>query len=347
MKTTIIASFAALLIAPLAEAQCIGDIAIDARVDGGDLGVLLANWGPVTSTALSHACDLDGDAIVNGADLGLLLNGWGACPPSPPWANIIEIQPDPAVVTDPALRASIVATRLPWRVSDRGTGIEMLLIPPGTFQMGCIMGSDQWACLESDQPVHHVNLTRAFYIGRYEVTQAQWTAKMGSNPSYFQEANGFPGSTDRPVDKFTWNMIQPYLSTVGMRLPTEAEWEYACRAGTQTPFYNGSTDDNTVGALSWCYQNSGGQTHAVGGKAPNGFGLYDMLGNAMEWVNDWVGNYYADSQTNPTGPASGYTHVLRGGYFGSVSANVQSSNRISYSAEVLLAGTGFRVARNP
>jgi formylglycine-generating enzyme required for sulfatase activity len=251
------------------------------------------------------------------------------------------------VVTDSTLRAAITASGLAWRVRDTATQIEMLCVPAGTFMMGCTQPStSQSGCNGDENPTHSVTLTQAFYMGRYEVTQGQWVATMGSNPSNFQGAS-YPDAANRPVERVSWTAVQSYLTATAMRLPSEAEWEYACRAGTNSAFNNGSSDDATVGTIAWYSPSAGGQTHAVGGKAPNGFGLYDMLGNAFEWVNDWYGNYYADSQTNPTGPASGYTHVLRGGYFGSESANVQSSNRISYSAEVLLAGSGFRVARNP
>jgi hypothetical protein len=145
----------------------------------------------------------------------------------PAWATLVEAQPDPAVVTDPALRAAIEATGLAWRVRDTATQMEMMLIPPGTFQMGCIMGSNAYGCYSWEQPVHAVTLTNAFYMGRYEVTQSQWVARMGSNPSYFQ---GSSDSASRPVEQVSWNTIQGYLTATGMRLPTEAEWEYACRA---------------------------------------------------------------------------------------------------------------------
>jgi formylglycine-generating enzyme required for sulfatase activity len=208
---------------------------------------------------------------VDGADLGILLAAWGNCPGPvvPSWATLIEVQPDPAVVTDPALRAAIEATGLAWRVRDSGTQIEMLLIPPGTFQMGCIMGSDQHGCYSWEQPVHQVTLTNAFYLSRYELTQAQWVATMGSNPSQNQTQSD---SASRPVEQVSWLAVQGFLGATGMRLPTEAEWEYACRAGTQTPFYNGSTDDGTLGALAWYSSNSGFQTRPVGGKVANGFG---------------------------------------------------------------------------
>lgn len=343
MKATILTSFVALILAPVVHAQgCLGDVAADGRIDGGDLGVMLANWGPVTSTALSHACDLDGNEIVNGADLGLLLSNWGTCP-APIWATVLEAQPDPAVVTDPSLRSAIRGTGLPWRVRDNGTGVEMLLVPGGTFLMGCIMGADAWACEWPEFPVHQVNLTNAFYIGRYEVTQAQWTVKMGSNPSANQ---GAANSGICPVEQVSWNDIQGYLNATGLRLPTEAEWEYACRAGTPTPFYNGLTDQNTVGALGWCYYNSPNRTQPGGGKAPNGFGLYDMLGNVWEWVNDRFDTYPSAEQTNPGGPVNGSYRIARGGCVTGAS-DLRASHRTYVLPDHIWYGGGFRVARNP
>jgi formylglycine-generating enzyme required for sulfatase activity len=275
---------------------------------------------------------------------------WGECPVTvPSWATLVEAQPDPAVVTDPALRAAIIATGRPWRVRDTATQVEMLLVPPGTFQMGCIMGSDLYGCVSwLEQPVHQVTLTNAFYLGRFELTQSQWVATMGSNPSYFQ---GQPDSASRPVEQVSWNTIQGYLSATGFRLPTEAEWEYACRAGTQTPFYNGSTDDTTLGTLAWygacCGGNSGEQSHAVGGKLANAFGFHDMLGNVREWVNDRYGVYTAVAQTNPTGPASSTTRVVRGGDWWGISWSLRSSIRASSEPHDAFYLIGFRVARTP
>jgi formylglycine-generating enzyme required for sulfatase activity len=260
----------------------------------------------------------------------------------PSWATLVEAQPDPVVVTNASLRAAIAATGLAWRVRDTATQVELLLVPPGTFQMGCIMGSIQNGCFAPEQPVHQVTLTNAYYLGRYELTQAQWVARMESNPSYFQ---GRSDSPNRPVEQVSWNTIQGYLSATGFRLPTEAEWEFACRAGTQTPFYNGSTDDSTVGALAWDYSDP--QTHAVGGKQANAFGLHDMLGNVDEWVSDWYGGYTAEAQTNPPGPVSGTKRVLRGGSFTGNSIQLRSSSRGSSTPGMARNDRGFRVARNP
>jgi formylglycine-generating enzyme required for sulfatase activity len=229
-------------------------------------------------------------------------------------------------------------------VRDTATQVEMLLVPPGTFQMGCIMGSDQYGCYSREQPVHQVTLTNAYYLGRYELTQSQWVATMGSNPSFFQ---GSSDSASRPVEQVSWNTIQGYLSATGFRLPTEAEWEYACRAGTQTPFYNGSTDDSTVGELAWYSSNSSGQTHAVGGKLANAFGFHDMLGNVWEWVNDWAGTYPSGAQTDPTGPVSATYRVVRGGSGGDDSGSVRSTDRLGGTPGIAYGSVGFRVARTP
>jgi formylglycine-generating enzyme required for sulfatase activity len=329
----------------------IGDLGLDGAVDGKDLGYLLAQWGTDDPFA-----DLNRDGAVDGIDLGLLLASWGpspfgvTCIGGPSWATVVEWMPDPAVVTDPLLRTSIAATLLPWRVRDTATQVEMLLVPPGTFQMGCIMGSNQYGCDGVELPVHQVTLANAFYLGRYELTQAQWTARMGSNPS---GAQGQPDSPNRPVEQVNWNTIQGFLSVTGFRLPTEAEWEYACRAGTQTPFHsgpgfpNGTTDDGLLSQIAWFTCNGGCSTKPVGGKAANALGLHDMLGNVWEWVNDWYGDYTPEPQTNPKGPVSGTLRMLRGGSWEFESGRVRSSYRLAGPAEATFHNIGFRVARDP
>jgi formylglycine-generating enzyme required for sulfatase activity len=340
-------SAAVSLAATTARGQCPADLDASGVVNGADLAGVLAAWGPCAQCSE----DLDGDGVVTGSDLGQVLVAWGECPVTvPSWATLVEAQPDPAVVTDPALRAAIIATGRPWRVRDTATQVEMLLVPPGTFQMGCIMGSNQYGCYSQERPVHQVTLTNAFYLGRYEVTQAQWVAKMGSNPSSFQGASAqVPADQvpNRPVERVSWTIIQGYLSATGFRLPTEAEWEYACRAGTQTPFYNGSTDDSTVGALAWYSANSGNQTRPVGGKLANAFGFHDMLGNVWEWVNDWYGGYTAEAQTNPTGPVSATPRVFRGGSWNDDALGVRSSYRNNVSPGIANSLIGYRVARTP
>jgi formylglycine-generating enzyme required for sulfatase activity len=235
-------------------------------------------------------------------------------------------------------------------VRDTATQVEMLLVPPGTFQMGCIMGSNQFGCYGHELPVHQVTLTNALYLGRYEVTQSQWLARMGSNPSGFQ---GYSDSANRPVEQVSWDTIQGYLSATGFRLPTEAEWEYACRAGTQTPFHsgpgfpNGTTDDGLLSQIAWFLCVDGCSTKPVGGKAANAFGFHDMLGNVHEWVNDWYGSHSAAAQTDPTGPAYGGNRVVRGGAWNAGAEHVRSSSRYNGTPGDSNNGIGFRVARDP
>ena len=259
------------------------------------------------------------------------------------WATIIEFQPDPAVVTNATMRNAIAATGLAWRVRDTATEVEMLLVPPGTFTMGCTASSLD-ACNAIERPTHLVTFTQAFYMGRYEVTQSQWTTTMGNNPSYFA---GQSDSAVRPVENVSWFTIQGYLSTTGMRLPSEAEWEYACRAGTATAYNNGSSNVASVGTIAWFTQNSASRTHRVGGKAANALGLYDMSGNVYEWVNDWYGEYSSAAQTNPLGPVSGKFRVLRGGSWYNYTHDVRSSVRGGNTPGFADGRVGFRVARNP
>ncbi len=341
----------------------LGDFGLEASVGGDDLAFLLSLWGSTDAFA-----DISGNGSVGGDDLAILLSNWGPTPYAGgncnvfPWATTLTYLPDPAVVTNATLRSAIIATGYPWRVRDNGTGIEMLLVPPGTFDMGC-SASNVYGCSSDESPVHSVTLTNAFYLGRYEVTQAQWQAKMGSNPSSFQSASAeVPAAQvpNRPVERVSWNTIQNFLSATGMRLPTEAEWEYAYRAGTTTAFYgftgylNGTNDDTLVGNIAWYYTGnctSGAycQTRPVGGKAANGFGLHDMAGNVFEWVNDWYGStYYSSSpSTNPLGPASGSYRVLRGGSWYVFANDVRSSDRDDYAPDYAGNFIGFRVARAP
>ena len=281
----------------------------------------------------------------------------------PPWATLIDAAPDPNVVPSAELRAAIGATNLAWRVRDNATQIEMLLVPPGTFSMGC-SPSDTTPCYSAnpnavqaiETPIHLVTLTSAFYIGRYEVTQAQWTARTGSNPSSFQSASAeVPAEQvpNRPVEQVTWNMAQGFLSTTGLRLPTEAEWEYAYRAGTTTAYHsmpgfpNGTNDESQVEAIGWFISNSAGQSRPVGQKAANALGLHDMSGNVWEWVYDFSAVYSAEAQIDPTGPETGDMRQVRGSYWGNVIGRARSSSRNGTWPSNGTPGIGFRVARNP
>ena len=271
---------------------------------------------------------------------------------TPSWATLVEALPDPAVVTDATLRAAITASGFAWRVRDTATQIEMVLVPGGTFVMGCT-ASNAYACDPDENSTHQVTITNAFYMGRYEVTQAQWLAKMGSNPSFFKPPT-YTADTSRPVETVSWNTIQGFLTATGMQLPTEAQWEYACRAGTTTAFHgftgylSGTNDDTLVGNIAWYSANSGSVTHAVGGKAANGLGLHDMSGNVWEWCSDWYLNSYSSvAQTNPAGPATGTDRVLRGGLWLGNTGFVRSSSRTFFPPVVTSNNIGFRVARSP
>lgn len=272
----------------------------------------------------------------------------------PPWAELLEAAPDPSVVIDASMREALLVSDLAWRVRDIASGIEMLLIPPGQFLMGC-SGSSQFACAPRELPVHSVQLSEFFYLGRFEVTQEQWLAAMPTNPSFFQPANGHPGPLSRPVESTSFVAVQTYLSHTNLRLPTEAEWEYACRAGTTTAFHSmpgypsGTNNDAFAPQIAWNGPTAGGQTHSVGLKAPNALGLYDMAGNVWEWVSDWYSDsYFSNSPSlNPPGPSSGTSRVVRGGSFDYISYHVRSSMRGYYDPDIQSYYIGFRVARNP
>ena len=252
----------------------------------------------------------------------------------PTWATLLEAFPDPAVVTDANLRAAIMASGFAWRVRDNAANIEMLLVPGGTFMMGCSPGDTQ--CDANESPVHQVTLTNAFYMGKTEVTQAQWQATMGSNPSYFG------GKPNNPVENVSWNMIQGFITATSLRLPTEAEWEFACRAGTTTVRYG--VFDN----IAWHDTNSDGTTHVVATKLPNALGLYDTIGNVWEWCQDLNAAYSAADVTNPTGPASGYYRLLRGSGYSYLPEGCRASARYVNDPNAINQGNyGFRAARNP
>ncbi|BCS53402.1 hypothetical protein GSVR_17100 [Geobacter sp. SVR] len=192
-------------------------------------------------------------------------------------------------------------------ITDPTTGMVLLKVPGGTYIMGDTFGDGA----SNELPSHQVTVGE-FYIGKYEVTQGQWQAVMGSNPSSFSACGA-----DCPVETVNWSDIQTFITTLNQqsgknyRLPTEAEWEYAARSGGQSQAYSGGSDIN---AVAWYAVNSGSTTHPVGQKQANGLGLYDMSGNVDELVSDWFAlSYSATAQTNPTGPATGSLHTYRGG----------------------------------
>jgi len=208
-------------------------------------------------------------------------------------------------VVPPKAAVSATASQLKEMAIDLGGGVKMefVLIPDGSF----MMGSDKDA-----KPVHRVTIAKSFYLGKFEVTQEQWEKVMGNNPSRSKGAKN-------PVESVTWDDCQKFMEAVKrkvlsqtFRLPTEAEWEYACRARFNTDYCYGDAPDK-LRDYAWFKDNSEGTTHPVGQKKSNAWGLFDMHGNVREWCQDWQGEYTAKSATDPTGPASGVTRVLRGG----------------------------------
>ncbi len=215
----------------------------------------------------------------------------------------------------------------------RGIKLELVLIPPGAFQMGS--PADERG-RDSDETQHLVTLSKGFYLGKYPVTQAQWDAVLGCNPSKFKGQNN-------PVDQARCEDGQVLCRALGagFRLPTEAEWEYACRAGTSGA-YAGMLDE-----MAWHDGNSGAITHAVGQKKPNAWGLYDLHGNVWEWCADGYVDYPADAVTDPVGPESGRHRVIRGGSWISDIRDCRSAERNSRIAENRNDDIGCRLAFSP
>lgn len=219
-------------------------------------------------------------------------------------------------------------------------GMEFVLIPAGTFQMGCDKNFER--CYDWDVPQHKVEITKAFYLGKYPVTQKEWVAVMGDNPSKFK-------GEDNPVENISWDDIQIFIQklnamdwTGSYRLPTEAEWEYAARARTVT-IYSFGDDNRQLRQHAWYNTNSNGRTHPVGELQPNPWGLYDMHGNVFEWVQDWHADYPKVSVVDPKGPFSGSYRVLRGGSWNFSEWFCRSADR-HYEAPSFKSGYyGFRL----
>jgi formylglycine-generating enzyme required for sulfatase activity len=215
-------------------------------------------------------------------------------------------------------------------------GMHFVPIPTGTFTMG------------KSKTAHKVILTQPFELGVYEVTQEQYEAVMGTNPSHFK-------GPQNPVEKVSWDDAVEFCRNLSellaekksghvYRLPTETEWEYACRAGTTTKYSCGDSDSK-LGDYAWYDKNSNNTTRPVGQKQPNPWGLYDIHGNVWEWCQDWYGDYPSGSVTDPTGLASGDRRMLRGGSFNSRTSYVHSAFRGSKQPGNRRLSDGFRPAR--
>jgi formylglycine-generating enzyme required for sulfatase activity len=249
--------------------------------------------------------------------------------PALPPARIESIPQTPA----PAAAPSGVTYR------DPVTGIEFILIKGGCFQMGDEDGD------RNERPVHEVCIDD-FYLGRYEVTQGQWKAIKGRNPSSNKKGDTFP------VEDMSWNDVQDFIKELNLksgryfRLPTEAEWEYAAREGGRKEKWSGTNSEPELDAFAWYDGNSGRDTHPVGQKSPNSLGLYDMTGNVWEWVGDWYdSSYYSESQrSNPGGPGRASDRVFRGGSYKDKAKDIRTTKREKKSNRRSDSTIGFRLA---
>ncbi len=231
-------------------------------------------------------------------------------------------------------------------------GMKLTLIPAGEFMMG---SPDSALDASSAKPQHRVRITKPFYLGATEVTQGQYEKVMGSNPSRFKESG-----PDAPVEQVSLEDAQEFCRKLSelaeekkagrrYRLPTEAQWEYACRAGNAEKYCYGD-DESRLGDYAWYSKNSDGKTHQVGQKKANAWGLYDMHGNVWEWCEDWYdGMYYADFPTDdPTGPPGGSYRVHRGGGWNYFAWVCRSAARSNYGSPGYRdPDLGFRVALVP
>lgn len=219
-------------------------------------------------------------------------------------------------------------------VKDPYTGMEFASVPGGCFTAGAMDGNSD------EKPPHEVCLS-PYYLGKYEVTQGQWRRVMGSNPALFNRCGD-----DCPVDQVSWSDAQEFISRLNgltgrrYRLPTEAEWEYACTGGGKGDRHCGGE----VAAVAWHDGNSGARVHPVGQKKPNSFGIFDMSGNVWEWVLDWNGRYPAKPQQDPMGPTTGSSRVRRGGSWQYGADKARATWRSSGYQEDRAMDLGFRLA---
>ncbi len=228
-----------------------------------------------------------------------------------------------------------VANETKMEIAD-GVRMAFIKLPAGSF----IMGPDFLA--KDATATHEVVLTKSFYLGKYEVTQEQWRSVMGENPSHFKGAK-------RPVENVTWSdcqtfisKIQPRMKGLTARLPTEAEWEYACRAGTKGDYCFGE-DPQMLADYAWYTENSERTTHPVGKKKPNAWGFYDMHGNVWEWCGDWCAQYPMGMTTDPQGAATGAARVVRGGCWAIEREASRSAYRYLSPPDGKSFGLGFRL----
>jgi formylglycine-generating enzyme required for sulfatase activity len=266
----------------------------------------------------------------------------------------LEDEPDPRVVTDPSARARISATGLPWRIRHQVTGIELLLVPPGEFSLGSPEGEvgrkAQWEIQRK------CSITQPFYLAATEVSQRQWLQIMPTNPSWFDEFQvaGLADQLELPVDQVTWVECNDFCDEAGgvFRLPSEAEWEYACRAGTTTAFSFG--DSITIGQVNFDSQKpfaggapaqGRGTTVRCGSLPGNQWGFHEMHGNVMEWCADaWQDQPDRTTEAPTTHPNPKQARPCRGGGWYSAGAFCRSATRNMNSPRGADSICGFRVA---
>ena len=225
--------------------------------------------------------------------------------------------------------------------------MSFTLIPGGSFKMGSPDGEDPFG---DEGPQHSVTISKPFYLQTTEVTQKQWREVMGSDPKDL----GHKNCDDCPVEGVSWNDAQEFVRKLNQkeggkkyRLPTEAEWEYACRAGSENKKFCFGNDEGILKEYAW-YKTGliPGTTHPVGQKKPNAWGLYDIHGNVKEWCQDWYGGYPSSQVSDPTGPKAGTQRVSRGGSFSGDAKRLRSANRGKESPDHPGVTVGFRVARD-
>lgn len=227
--------------------------------------------------------------------------------------------------------------------SDAKTGIELVFVRGGRFEMGSPVGEPE----RQDGELQHSVIVSDFWLGKTEVTNEQYARYLKDNPGAAEPANWTDPNSNRlhhPVVGVSWVEAQAYATWAGLRLPTEAEWEYAARAGTKTAYSSGDNETD-LQAVAWYDGNSGYRPQAVAQKSPNGFGLYDLHGGVWEWCSDWYGVYGGGAQ-DPKGPQSGSKRVARGGSWDDPASFARSAHRVGYEPTGRWRQLGFRVARS-
>ena len=230
-------------------------------------------------------------------------------------------------------------------------GMKLVLISKGTFMMGSPESEER---RDKNETQHEVAISKDYYLGVYEVTQAQYEKVMGKNPSRFQGAKVGNENADLAVENVSWDDAVEFCKKLSdlpeekkagrlYRLPTEAEWEYACRAGSKTA-YSFDDEEGLLPEYGWFKRNSADRTHTVGLLEPNAWGLYDMHGNVWEWCSDRHGKYPKGAVSDPTGPKDGTDRVIRGGYWNADAAGCRSAYRYGSIPSYRYDGRGFRLA---